>query len=36
MPHTNTNLTLTLTKMAKFIKFNFTAPAATPGSDIVD
>ena len=35
MPHTNTNLTLTLTKMAKYIKFNLTAPGATTGSELL-
>ena len=35
MPHTNTNLTLTLTKMAKYIKFNLTAPGGTTGSELL-
>ena len=35
MQHTNTNLTLTLTKMAKYIKFNLTAPGATTGSELL-
>ena len=35
MPHTNTNLTLTLTKMAKYIKFDLTAPGGATGDQLL-
>jgi hypothetical protein len=35
MPHTNTNLTIKKKKMAKYIKFNLTAPGATTGSELL-